>query len=77
MLAEVGMTGRYSAEKAAQIKEERELKADLEAVQAGNKQWGMIESVDGDGDGGKPKRRLAKGLKELDFLNDDDGEESD
>ena len=75
MLADVGMTGRYSAEKAAQIKEERELKADLEAVQAGNKQWGMVESMDGDGD--KPKRRLAKGLQELDFLNDDDGEESD
>ena len=75
MLAEVGMTGRYSAEKAAQIKEERELKADLEAVQAGNKQWGMAESVDDDG--GKPRRRLAKGLKELDFLNDDDGEETD
>ena len=75
MLAEAGMTGRYSAEKAAQIKEERELKADLEAVQAGNKQWGMAESVDGDG--GKPRRRLAKGLKELDFLNDDDGEETD
>lgn len=76
MLAEVGMTGRYSAEKAAQIKEERELKADLEAVQAGNKQWGMTEP--GIDDGVKPiRRRLAKGLKELDFLDDDDGEETD
>lgn len=75
MLAEAGMTGRFSAEKASQIKEERELKADLDAVQAGNKQWGM-EEPDGDGNF-KPKRRLAKGLRELDFLNDDDGEESD
>ena len=74
MLAEAGMTGRYSAEKASQIREERELKADLDAVQAGNKQWGMDEPEE---DGNiRPKRRLAKGLKELDFLNDDDGEES-
>lgn len=76
LLAEAGMTGsRYSAEKAAQIKEERELKADLEAVQAGDKQWGMGEAKEEDEI--KPKRRLAKGLKELDFLNDDDGEETD
>ena len=75
MLAEAGMTGRYSVEKASQIREERELKADLDAVQAGNKQWGMEtpkEDVNG-----RPKRRLAKGLKELDFLNDDDGDETD
>ena len=75
MLAEAGMTGRYSAEKASQIREERELKADLDAVQAGNKQWGMEEPEEDDNI--RPKRRLAKGLKELDFLNDDDGEESD
>ena len=74
MLEEAGMTGRYSAEKATQIKEERELKADLEAVQAGNKSWGMDESKEDDED--RPKRRLAKGLKELEFLNDD-GEETD
>ena len=75
MLTDAGMTGRYSNEKAIQIREARELKADLEAVQAGNKQWGKSESEE-DG-GGKPKRRLARGLKELDFLNDDDGEETD
>ena len=75
LLAEAGMIGRYSAEKAAQIKEERELKADLEAVQAGDKQWGMGEAKEDDEI--RPKRRLAKGLKELDFLNDDDGEETD
>ena len=75
MLAEAGMTGRYSVEKASQIREERELKADLDAVQAGNKQWGMETSQEDGND--KPKRRLAKGLKELDFLNDDDGDETD
>ena len=74
MLAEAGMTGRFSAEKAAQIKEQRELKADLEAVQAGNKAWGMEEP--GEGGGGKPKRKLARGFKDLEFL-DGDGEETD
>lgn len=34
------MTGRYSNEKAKRIKEERELAADLEAVQEGAKVWG-------------------------------------
>ena len=73
MLADAGMTGRYSLERATQIRDERELKADLEAVQAGDKHWGKRDSED---EGGKPRRRLAKGLQELDFLNDD-GEETD
>ena len=75
MLADAGMTGRYSVDKANAIKEERELKADLEAVQEGAKHWGKVDSDEGAN--GKPKRRLARGLKELDFLNDDDGEETD
>lgn len=76
MLSEAGMTGRYSAEKATQIREERELKADLEAVQEGDKHWGKAESEEEEGTT-KPRRRLARGLKELDFLNDDDGAETD
>ena len=78
MLTDVGMTGRYSKEKAEQIREECELKADLEAVQEGDKAWGKSsgeeseEAVDS-----KPRRRLARGLQGLDFLNDDDGEETD
>lgn len=75
MLSEAGMTGRYSQEKATQIREERELKADTEAVQAGAKQWGKVES--GEEDEGRPRRRVARGLQELDFLKDDDGDESD
>lgn len=75
LLADAGMTGRYSVDKANAIKEERELKADLEAVQEGAKHWGKVDS-EGEANG-KPKRRLARGLKELDFLNDDDGEETD
>ena len=76
LLADAGMTGRYSIEKANQIKEERELRADLEAVQEGARQWGKAESEEED-NSGRPKRRLARGLQELNFLNDDDGEETD
>ncbi|MCJ1270051.1 hypothetical protein MMC22_009945 [Lobaria immixta] len=75
MLSDIGMTGRYSIEKATQIREERELKADLEAVQEGDKHWGKDDSEE-EGTN-KPRRRLARGLKELDFLNDDDGAETD
>ena len=75
MLAEVGMTGRYSLEKATQVREARELKSELEAVQEGAKQWGKEDS---DSAGTmRPKRRVAKGLQNLDFLNGDDGEETD
>lgn len=77
LLADAGMTGRYSIEKATQIKEERELQADLEAVQEGAKQWGKVESDGDDANSDRPKRRLARGLQELDFLNDEDGEETD
>ena len=77
LLADAGMTGRYSLEKANQIKEERELRADLEAVQEGAKQWGKAETEEDDETSGRPKRRLARGLQELSFLNDDDGEETD
>ena len=77
LLADAGMTGRYSIEKATQIKEERELQADLEAVQEGAKQWGKAESDGDEANSDRPKRRLARGLQELDFLNDEDGEETD
>ncbi|CAD6564798.1 MAG: hypothetical protein ASARMPRED_005683 [Alectoria sarmentosa] len=77
LLADAGMTGRYSVEKAHQIKDERELKVDLMAIQEGAKQWGKGESEGEDETTGRPKRRLARGLQELDFLNDDDGEETD
>lgn len=76
MLADAGMSGRYSEAKAEQIKEERELKADLEAVQEGDKMWGQVTAEE-DPVTGRPKRQLAKGFEGLDFLNDDDGEETD
>ena len=80
MLTDAGMTGRYSKEKADQIREERELKADLEAVQQGEKAWGKAEEDDKQGNtggGGRSRRTLARGFQGLDFLNDDDGEETD
>ena len=89
MLAAVGMTGRYSVEKASQIKEERELRADIEAVKEGAERWGKnvdaaAEKPGGNGDSdsdddgrGKPKRRLIRGAQVLDFLSSGDGEETD
>ncbi|KAL2355012.1 hypothetical protein BJ546DRAFT_718665 [Cryomyces antarcticus] len=83
MLKDAGMDGRYSVEKASRIKEQRELAADLEAVQAGAKLWGHDEDGEENENGGggsgekQPKRRLAKGFKELDFLGSDGGEETD
>ncbi|KAI6790884.1 hypothetical protein KC332_g17193 [Hortaea werneckii] len=40
MLEDVGMTGRFSAEKAKQIKEQRELAAELESAKEFNETWG-------------------------------------
>ncbi|OJJ48653.1 hypothetical protein ASPZODRAFT_165494 [Penicilliopsis zonata CBS 506.65] len=77
MLKEAGMDGRYSVEKAKQIREARELQADLEMVQEGAKRWGTGSGDEGSDGGGKPRRRLNRGLKSLAFLGSDDGEETD
>jgi hypothetical protein len=77
MLSEAGMSGRYSVEKASQIKEQRELRADIEAVQEGAERWGKNpDEVDNDGRT-KAKRKLVRGAQVLDFLSSDDGEETD
>ncbi|KAJ5153108.1 Transcriptional regulator [Penicillium canariense] len=80
MLEDVGMTGRYSLEKARQIRDERELKADLEQIQQGAKQWGTGTGGEGNedegSDGGAPPRRAARGRQALAFL-ESDGEETD
>ena len=88
MLEEAGMTGRYSAEKARQIKESRELAAELEAAREFNQQWGQEdEDSEEEADGSKarvkvkeekvkaeqPGKRRPRGL--VDF--GDSGEESD
>ena len=70
MLEEVGMTGRFSAEKAKQIKEQRELKAELEAVEEFNDQWGNEQDDDG-GDGEEEKERSRRKGK---VVEEDDDE---
>ncbi|KAF2101783.1 hypothetical protein NA57DRAFT_73224 [Rhizodiscina lignyota] len=75
MLNDAGMDGRYSVEKARQIKERRELAADLEAVQEGNKMWGQESGEEEEADEARPKRRLAKGLKDLAAFMDDEESE--
>ena len=72
------MEGRFSEDKAKKIKEEREFLKDLEEIKEGNAKWGESEGSgedDGAGGGGRPRRKLARGLKELAAF--DDGEESD
>jgi hypothetical protein len=77
MLEDAGMKGRYSIEKARQIRDERELQADLEAVKEGASKWGASGVVDGsDSEQDKPRRRVVKGRQSLAFLSDD-GEETD
>ncbi|KAL5337319.1 hypothetical protein BJX70DRAFT_248682 [Aspergillus crustosus] len=75
MLKGAGMDGRFSLEKARQIKEERELREDLEIVQEGAKRWGNETAEDGSDDG-QPRRRLNRGRQALAFL-ESDGEETD
>ncbi|GKT43417.1 uncharacterized protein ColSpa_03598 [Colletotrichum spaethianum] len=52
MLRDIGMDGRFSEAKAKEIKERRELEADLEAVQEMNANWGA---------GGRSSRSKARG----------------
>lgn len=68
MLEEAGMTGRYSQEKANKIRDERELKADLEQIQQGAQHWGE--------DGGS-RRRGARGGKPAPKIPDDEDEDDD
>lgn len=75
MLEDAGMKGRYSLDKAKAIRDERELKEDLEMIQQGAKQWGTGED---EGSDEPPPRRAARGRQALAFLeNEDEDEESD
>lgn len=77
MLEDVGMKGRYSLEKARQIRDERELKADLEQIQQGAKQWGTGTGSGDEGSDSPPRRRAsARGRQALAFL-ESEGEETD
>ena len=76
MLKDAGMEGRYSIEKAKLIREEKELQADLEMVQEGAKRWGTGKTDEERDAPKKPRRGLARGFKNFDFLGDD-GEKTD
>ena len=60
MLTDAGMTGRYSAEKAKQIKEARELRAEIEAANEFNEQWGK----EGDGNGDEDESEVEEKVVE-------------
>ena len=78
MLSDAGMKGRYSDEKAAKIREERELKQDLEAVQEGNKRWGQEGEDSGQEESNsRSKRKMAKGLAEIQHLVNDGPSDDD
>ena len=71
VLKEIGMSGRFSEARAREIKEMRELQADLEAVKEGEKSWGL--------GGGKRASRAAakaKSFKESSGSGVDDGDQS-
>ncbi|RLL94942.1 hypothetical protein CFD26_105305 [Aspergillus turcosus] len=75
MLKDAGMDGRYSVEKAKQIKEKREFEADLAMIKEGEKHWGR-GSVEEESDSTRPRRRLNRGRQTLAFL-ESEGEETD
>ncbi|TGO20576.1 hypothetical protein BPAE_0284g00030 [Botrytis paeoniae] len=70
MLTEIGMTGRFSEGRAREIKEMRELQADLEAVKEGEKAWGMGRSSRRSGSGVKEDKKKSESSDDDD---DDDG----
>ena len=68
MLSETGMTGRYSIEKANQIRETRELHADLEAVQEGAKRWGKASDAEEEAVKRRPRNRPV--IEDFEFDSD-------
>ncbi|KAK0800696.1 hypothetical protein LTR02_010060 [Friedmanniomyces endolithicus] len=68
LLDDVGFTGRYSNERATQIKEARELTAEIEAAKEFNDKWGQkkedgdVESEEESVEDAKPRRLRPKGL---------------
>lgn len=76
MLAEVGMTGRFSEAKAREIKEMRELQADLQDVMQGEKSWG-VESATGRGSRRKAAAATQKKSMKEESDNEDEEEEEE
>lgn len=67
MLKDAGITGRFSNERAAEVKEARELAADLEAVKEGEEKWGMGS--------GRRARSAAQSMKQKHRLGSDEDED--
>ncbi|CAO2652215.1 Nn.00g004980.m01.CDS01 [Neocucurbitaria sp. VM-36] len=75
MLKEAGMDGKYSNEKAAKIKEQREFAKDLAAIQEGELAWGKAIEVTATG---RPSRRAAaKPVPQQKGVLSDDSEEDE
>ncbi|KAF6828574.1 transcriptional regulator [Colletotrichum plurivorum] len=73
MLADVGMDGRFSEAKAREIKERRELQADLEAVQEMDANWGASGRSSRSKARGQPPAKPAR----EDIADEDDGGDDD
>lgn len=71
MLRDAGMEGKFSNEKAARIKEQREFAKDLEEIKAGELAWGKAE----DNGSRRPQRRLARTAPRASMPDGDDSEE--
>lgn len=69
MLRDIGMTGRFSDQRAREIKELRELQADVEAVKEGESKWGL--------ESGRRNRGQRKSFKEVTDEEDEDNEDSE
>lgn len=70
MLVDVGMTGRFSAEKASLIKEQRELKADLQEITEREKVWGMDDETNDTGRSRLKKQREAQRQQQQQLFGD-------
>ncbi|KAL7268850.1 hypothetical protein RUND412_008511 [Rhizina undulata] len=86
MLSDVGMTGRYSLDKAKKIRERRELLEDVEAVQKGASEWGnesghkINTRSTRSAPAPNPKvvaQKQIRGLEDLAFLDGQSGDDSD
>jgi ribosomal protein L19E len=73
MLQDAGMDGKYSNEKAEQIKEQREFAKDLAEIQAGALAWGESEKTNT----GRPRRGANKPIPKPVVLSDDEDEDQD
>lgn len=68
MLRDIGIEGRFSEAKAREIKEARELEADLEAVREGEAKWGMSRGS---------RREKGGGGKKMAEPSDEDDDDND